>query len=245
MLPTFASNEPSDRDSIQSAKVSFSSGGMSDVGRSVAGINGPSQVYAHWGKRIFDILGTLLLLPTVLPLMVILLIFVALDGGKPVFSHARVGKDGRIFRCFKIRTMVLDSDARLKKLLSEDPSAAEEWARDFKLRKDPRITRIGRLIRASSFDEFPQLWNVFRGDMSLVGPRPVTEAEIPLYGCHADAYRSVRPGMTGIWQVSGRNGLTFAERVELDRTYVARLSLWQDIKILFMTIPAVLRVTGC
>lgn len=245
MQPTFANSESSDRDSIQGAKVSFSPNVISEINRRDTEARQPSLVYARWGKRVFDIVGALLLLPIALPLMLILLAVVALDGGKPIFSHPRVGKDGRIFRCYKIRTMVLDGEARLKKILSENPAAAAEWARDFKLRNDPRITRIGRFIRTTSFDEFPQLINVLRGEMSLVGPRPVTEAEIPLYGCHADAYRSVRPGMTGAWQVSGRNALSFEERVELDRFYVDHLSFVADLKILFMTIPAVLRVTGC
>lgn len=245
MLPTLANSEASDRDSIKSASVSFAPGALSDGSRRGVNRANPDRGYALWGKRLFDIIGTLLLLPTALPFTVILLALVALDGGKPIFSHTRVGRNGRLFHCYKIRTMVIDGEARLKKILAEDPAAAEEWAKDFKLRKDPRVTALGRFIRATSFDELPQLWNVLRGDMSFVGPRPVTEAEIPLYGCHADAYRSVRPGMTGIWQVSGRNGLTFAERVELDRSYVAKLSFLEDLRILFMTIPAVLRVTGC
>jgi lipopolysaccharide/colanic/teichoic acid biosynthesis glycosyltransferase len=204
-----------------------------------------SAAYMRWGKRLCDILGASLLLVAALPLMLVLMALVALDGGNPIFAHPRVGLGGRSFRCLKIRTMVLDSEERLRRLLAEDPAAAEEWARDFKLRNDPRITRIGRFLRKSSLDELPQLWNVLRGDMSLVGPRPVTEAEMPLYGRHADAYRSVRPGLTGIWQVSGRNDLSFAERVELDRIYAARPSFVRDAQILFMTVPAVLHVTGC
>lgn len=246
MLPTFANSESSDSDIIsRSAKVSFAQSGGADVNRRDGDIRPPTLIYARWGKRLCDILGAIIFLPTALPLMLILLMLVALDGGKPIFSHPRVGKNGRMFRCYKIRTMVIDGEARLKKLLSEDPAAAEEWAKDFKLRKDPRITRVGRFIRATSLDELPQLWNVLRGDMSLIGPRPVTEAEIPMYGCNADAYRSVRPGMTGVWQVSGRNSLSFAERVELDRSYVTRLSFLEDLRILLRTVPAVLRVTGC
>ena len=200
--------------------------------------------YPKWGKRIVDFVGVALILPFALPLMAILLAVVALDGGKPVFSHPRVGKDGRIFRCLKVRTMVLDAEDRLRRILSEDPAAAREWAADFKLRNDPRITRLGWILRKTSLDELPQLWNVLRGDMSLVGPRPVTEAEIPLYGRDADAYFSVRPGVTGIWQVSGRNSTSFAERVELDRGYATHLSLLEDLRILVLTVPTVLRVTG-
>ena len=246
MLPVFLNRETSDSDTIgRSTKVSFATGGNTQNAPRESELWPLGFVYARWGKRCFDIVGALLILPSALPLLLILLTLVALDGGKPIFSHRRVGKDGRMFRCFKIRTMVLGGEARLAEILGKAPEAAAEWARDFKLRKDPRITRLGRFIRASSLDELPQLWNVLLGDMSLVGPRPVTEVEIPLYGCHADAYRSVRPGMTGAWQVSGRNGLSFAERVELDRAYVARLSFVEDLKILLRTVPAVLRVTGC
>ena len=204
----------------------------------------PLAAYSQWGKRLFDIVVAVLILPFALPLMAALLVLIAFDGGKPIFSHPRVGKDGRIFGCLKFRTMVIDADERLKKLLSEDPAAAEEWATNFKLRDDPRITRIGRIVRKTSLDELPQLWNVLRGDMSLVGPRPVTEAEMPLYGRSAEAYHSVRPGVTGIWQVSGRNSLSFEERVELDRRYTKHLSLFEDVRILVMTVPAVLNVTG-
>lgn len=200
--------------------------------------------YARWGKRLVDLIVATLILPFVLPLIVVLFVLASLDGGKPYFSHRRVGKGGRIFNCYKIRTMVPDAEDRLKKILSEDPRAAEEWASDFKLRNDPRITGIGRFFRKTSLDELPQLWNVIRGDMSLVGPRPVTEAEIPLYGNDAEFYYSVRPGVTGIWQVSGRNSLSFAERVELDRSYATKLALSSDLRILLMTIPAVLHVTG-
>ena len=203
-----------------------------------------SALYALWGKRLFDIVGVILILPFALPLMAVLLVIVALDGGKPIFAHERVGKDGRMFRCFKFRTMVPDAEEHLKRILSEDPVAAEVWATNFKLFDDPRITRFGRIARKTSLDELPQLWNILRGDMSLVGPRPVTEPEIPLYGRCVGAYYSVRPGLTGIWQVSGRNALSFDERVELDRGYATNLSLYEDIRIVLLTVPAVLHVTG-
>jgi lipopolysaccharide/colanic/teichoic acid biosynthesis glycosyltransferase len=185
-----------------------------------------------------------MLLPLVLPLMAVLFVLVALDGGRPVFSHSRVGKDGRIFHCYKVRTMVLNAEERLEEILKNEPAAAKEWAEDFKLRNDPRITRIGRFLRKTSLDELPQLWNVLRGDMSLVGPRPVTEPEMQLYGRDAGAYCSVSPGVTGIWQVSGRNSLSFDERVALDNYYATHLSLREDLRILFMTVPAVLHATG-
>ncbi|MEO8241977.1 MAG: sugar transferase [bacterium] len=209
-----------------------------------AGAKQTTAAYSQWGKRLFDIVFVLLVLPVVLVPMAILFVLIAIDGGKPIFSHPRVGKDQKIFGCLKFRTMVRDADVRLKKLLEEDPLAAEEWATRFKLQDDPRITRIGRIIRKTSLDELPQLWNVLRGDMSLVGPRPVTEAEMPLYRHAAEAYYSVRPGVTGIWQVSGRNALNFDERAALDRRYAAKLSIFEDIRILALTLPAVVNRTG-
>ena len=239
MLQESASRIYSDSKSARSiAKSSHTVMANSNASRA------PVAVYAGGGKRVFDLVVVVLLLPLALPLIAALLVISALDGGHPFFSHRRVGKDGRIFNCYKLRTMVPDAEERLKRILRDDPAAAAEWAADFKLRDDPRITAIGRLLRKTSLDELPQLWNVLRGDMSLVGPRPVTEAEIPLYGHDAEAYYSVRPGLTGIWQVSGRNALSFAERVELDRKYATGLSLFKDLKILFMTVPAVLQVTG-
>ena len=202
------------------------------------------RIYPKWGKRLFDIAIVVMLLPLVLPLMAVLFVLVALDGGRPVFSHSRVGKDGRIFQCYKVRTMVLNAEERLQEILKNDPVAAKEWAEDFKLRNDPRITRIGRFLRKTSLDELPQLWNVLRGDMSLVGPRPVTEPEMQFYGRATGAYCSVSPGVTGIWQVSGRNSLSFDERVALDNYYATHLSLREDLRILFMTVPAVLHATG-
>ncbi len=203
-----------------------------------------ATLYAQWGKRVFDIVCALLLLPLVLPAIAILTAIVALDGGKPIYAHRRVGLNGRVFPCFKIRTMAVDSEARLNKILREDPAAAAEWAKDFKLRNDPRITRIGRFLRKTSLDELPQIWNVIRGDMSLVGPRPVTKDELPLYRHVVDSYMSVRPGVTGLWQVSGRNAISYEDRVELDRRYTKRLSFLEDLRIMLMTLPAVLRMTG-
>jgi exopolysaccharide production protein ExoY len=214
------------------------------IDASVLPVGSGTAVYPKWGKRIVDIAAVILFLPIALPLMAVLFALVALDGGRPVFSHPRVGKDGQIFRCFKVRTMVLNAEERLQEILKNDPAAAKEWAEDFKLRNDPRITRIGKILRKTSLDEFPQLWNVLRGDMSLVGPRPVTEAEMPFYGRDAGAYCSVRPGVTGLWQVSGRNSLSFDERVALDKNYASHLSFREDMRILFLTVPAVLHVTG-
>ncbi|MDE4276505.1 sugar transferase [Phaeobacter gallaeciensis] len=235
--------EPKDKNYFSYSHTSYAPAvGTNPIGK--LGRTTPTHLYALWGKRCFDIVGAFLLLPLALPLIVILAAFVAIDGSKPIYSHRRVGKNGRAFPCFKIRTMVADSEARLKKLLREDPAAAAEWNRDFKLRKDPRITRLGRILRKTSLDELPQIWNVIRGDMSLVGPRPVTKDELPLYRHVIDSYMSVRPGMTGLWQISGRNDISYEERVELDHLYSKNLSLLEDLRILFMTLPAALRMTG-
>ena len=200
--------------------------------------------YRAKGKRMLDLMVGVLMLLAVLPVLAVLLAVVALDGGAPVFGHLRVGRHGRMFRCLKVRSMVPDAEARLGQTLAADPAMAEEWTRFRKLERDPRITPLGRFLRRSSLDELPQLLNVIRGDMSLVGPRPVTTGEIDHYGPHRDAYLSVRPGVTGLWQVSGRNDLDFEDRAELDGSYVRDLSLRGDLKIAAMTLGAVLNATG-
>ncbi len=195
-------------------------------------------------KRIFDVAagGTLMLL--LLPVFALLALLVAKDGGSAFFGHTRIGQNGRRFKCYKFRSMVLDADRVLKELLERDPVARAEWDRDFKLRHDVRITRVGALLRKTSLDELPQLWNVLRGDMSLVGPRPVVEKEIERYGDDAAYYLLAKPGMTGLWQVSGRNDTDYARRVFLDAWYVRNWSLRSDISILFKTIGVVLHRDG-
>lgn len=201
--------------------------------------------YAGTGKRAFDLTAAVLLLVIFAPAILFLAALVALlDGGKPFISLRRVGRDGRHFPCWKIRTMVVDAEARLKQLLAEDPEAAEEWARDQKLSNDPRVTWLGKVLRSTSLDELPQLWNVLRGEMSLVGPRPVTDAEMVRYGDASASYVSVRPGVTGLWQVQGRNSVSYDERVRLDVEYVSRLSFMSDLSILVRTVGAVLNRTG-
>lgn len=200
--------------------------------------------YAGSGKRAFDLGAGLFLLLLFLPAILFLGALVAIDGGKPFISLRRVGRDGRHFGCWKIRTMVVDAEARLGQILASDPEAAAEWARDQKLSDDPRVTWLGKVLRATSLDELPQLWNVVRGDMSLVGPRPVTDAEMVRYGEASASYVSVRPGLTGLWQVQGRNSVSYDERVRLDVDYVSRLSFRGDFVILVRTIGAVLNRTG-
>lgn len=196
-----------------------------------------------WAKRTIDIfvagLAGLLLLP--LLLIVAAAIFVTL--GRPiVFSHERIGQGGRRFKCYKFRTMRQDGDKILADYLAKTPDAKREWEETQKLKSDPRVTPLSAVLRRTSIDELPQLWNVLCGEMSCVGPRPVTAAELARYGDRVKFYISVRPGITGIWQVSGRSSTTYEQRVHLDTFYVRSRSLLLDVKILFLTIPALLKL---
>ena len=195
-------------------------------------------------KRAFDCVAASLLLVASSPLLLFLYVRLAREGGSPIFAHERIGRDGRPFGCLKFRTMVTDADVVLEKLLASDENARGEWLRDFKLRDDPRITPLGRFLRKSNLDELPQLFNVLKGEMSLVGPRPIVLAEVDRYGDKFAHYRATRPGMTGIWQTSGRNDLSYAERVELDVLYVRNWSLWQDVVMLLRTFPLFVRTRG-
>ncbi|WP_293749548.1 undecaprenyl-phosphate galactose phosphotransferase WbaP [Limnohabitans sp. Rim8] len=195
-------------------------------------------------KRVFDLFAALVLLVLgALPLLYIAL-RIRRDGGPAMFAHQRVGQSGKVFPCFKFRTMQVDAEERLRELLANDPAARAEWEREFKLRNDPRITPIGQFLRRTSLDELPQLFNVIRGEMSLVGPRPVIRAELARYGDDVDYFLMVRPGMTGLWQVSGRNDTSYETRVYLDTWYVKNWSLWYDIAIMFKTIRVVLNKDG-
>ena len=196
-------------------------------------------------KRALDIVGAGLGLVVLAPFFLIVAMMVRADGGPAFFAHQRVGRGGKLFGCLKFRSMVIDSQARLEDLLANDPAARAEWDATRKLKNDPRITRIGRFLRSSSLDELPQLINVLRGEMSLVGPRPVQEAEIDrYYGASAAHYMAVRPGITGLWQVSGRSETSYESRVALDVAYVSRPSLLADIAILLRTPVAVLSRRG-
>lgn len=187
----------------------------------------------------------LLLLLFLSPLMAVVAFLIWQRDGAPVlFAHYRVGLDGKLFRCMKFRTMLRNSEEVLAELLRTDPQAREEWQRDQKLEHDPRITGIGAFLRKTSLDELPQLINVVRGEMNLVGPRPITVAELTRYGRVRWHYLSVRPGITGLWQVSGRNNTTYDERVALDRHYVEGRSMWLDLSILLKTIRVVILREG-
>ncbi|MCX7367708.1 MAG: sugar transferase [Alphaproteobacteria bacterium] len=196
-------------------------------------------------KRALDIIGAGVGLVLLAPFFLIVALMVRADGGPAFFAHQRVGRGGKLFGCLKFRSMVIDSQARLEALLASDPAARAEWEATRKLKNDPRITRIGRFLRSTSLDELPQLINVLRGEMSLVGPRPVQEAEIDrYYGASAAHYMAVRPGITGLWQVSGRSETSYESRVALDVSYVSRPSLLADISILLRTPVAVLSRRG-
>lgn len=201
-----------------------------------------SGLYNRLGKRTFDIAMVLLAAPLILLVTGLLAWWVSRDGGKPFYSQTRIGRDGQMFRMWKLRTMVVDADEVLEKYLDENPKARLEWELMQKLDFDPRITRTGRILRKTSLDELPQLFNVLRGDMSVVGPRPFMVHQDTLYP--GTAYYTMRPGLTGSWQVSDRNASTFAERARFDTSYGRQLSLLTDVKLIALTFGAVLRGTG-
>ncbi|SAK49569.1 transmembrane sugar transferase [Caballeronia temeraria] len=203
-----------------------------------------SSMFGDFTKRAIDISASLTLLVVLLPVLIALAGIVSKDGGVAIFSHERIGRGGRTFKCLKFRSMVKDADAVLSELLAKDPRAREEWNRDFKLKDDIRITPVGRILRRTSLDELPQLWNVLRGDMSLVGPRPIVQKELLRYGADARFYLMVKPGMTGLWQVSGRNNIDYATRVSLDVSYVKDRSLLLDVTILLRTFKVVFEKDG-
>ncbi|WP_158874321.1 sugar transferase [Antarcticirhabdus aurantiaca] len=198
----------------------------------------PGSVYA--AKRWMDVAGALLGLIILSPLfLLVALVIKVTDGGSIFYGHKRVGRGGRDFACLKFRTMVQDGDAVLQRYLAENPEAEAEWLATRKLQNDPRVTSIGSVLRKLSLDELPQLINILRGEMSIVGPRPVVRAELDYYGSNAPVYLSTRPGLTGLWQVSGRNDVSYDARVAFDRQYVENWSLGSDIMIILKTVPAV------
>jgi lipopolysaccharide/colanic/teichoic acid biosynthesis glycosyltransferase len=203
----------------------------------------PGGLYRRGAKRALDVVLVLLAAPVVVPVVLILALLVALDGGRPFYVQARVGRHGRRYRMWKLRSMVADADTRLEAHLAADPAARAEWDAAQKLRDDPRVTRLGATLRKTSLDELPQLWNVLRGDMSLVGPRPMMPSQQALYP--GQAYYRLRPGITGPWQVSSRNATTFADRARFDAAYERDLSLATDLRLLAATVRVVVRATGC
>lgn len=197
------------------------------------------------GKRFADIVLALsaLVLFSIVFLLVALAIRVS-SPGPVLYRHMRVGRNGKSFGCLKFRTMVTNGDEVLTDHLARDEAARIEWGMTRKLRNDPRITPIGTMLRSTSLDELPQLLNILRGEMSVVGPRPVVQDELALYGTHVDAYLAARPGLTGLWQVSGRNDVSYDERVRLDREYVEGWTMRNDVILILRTVPAVLARRG-
>ncbi len=210
------------------------------LARTAAGARG-----TRTGQRVLDLALALPLLVLLSPVLGLIALCVWINDGGPVFyGQMRIGRHGRSFRCWKFRSMVTDSDAVLAKVLERSGEARAEWARDHKLRVDPRITWVGRFLRSSSLDELPQLWNVLCGEMSLVGPRPIVVAEVGRYGARFHDYCTCRPGITGLWQVSGRNDVSYRRRVAIDAVYARTASVGLDIAILARTVPAVLLRRG-
>jgi exopolysaccharide production protein ExoY len=197
------------------------------------------------GKRLFDILLASMALVFLLPMLLMLVAVLMITQGRPIFiQHKRIGLGGASFPCFKFRSMVTNADEVLREHLAKNSAASIEWQETHKLKNDPRITPLGRVLRKSSVDELPQLLNVIRGEMSLVGPRPIVRDEMVRYGTHIEDYVRVRPGLTGLWQVSGRSDVSYQHRVGLDVRYVREWSFWRDVVIIVKTIPALLRSSG-
>ncbi|QXE07343.1 sugar transferase (plasmid) [Paraburkholderia sprentiae WSM5005] len=205
------------------------------------------SLFVRWDdvmKRTMDVCVASILLVLLLPVLVIIALAVMRDKGNAVYGHPRIGRGGRTFKCLKFRSMVMNSDKVLAELLATDPRARAEWERDFKLKNDIRITPVGRILRKTSLDELPQLWNVLRGEMSLVGPRPVVQKELVRYGRDVRYYLALKPGITGLWQVSGRNDVDYPTRVALDVKYAMNRSLAFDIGILLRTVKVVFAKDG-
>lgn len=195
-------------------------------------------------KRTMDIVGSLAIITLLSPVLLYLYFSVKKDGGNAIYGHPRIGRNGKTFNCLKFRSMVVNSKEVLDELLRTDPEARAEWEKDFKLKNDPRITKIGAFIRKTSLDELPQLFNVLKGEMSLVGPRPIVADELERYQDDVEYYLMAKPGMTGLWQVSGRNDVDYNTRVYFDSWYVKNWSLWNDIAILLKTVNVVLKRDG-
>ena len=208
--------------------------------------NNLKSPFNRFVKRTFDLAVSILFLPLLLPLILVLGILIRIGSPGPVFyRHGRVGRRGKAFSVYKFRSMYRDSEERLKRILRNDAEARQEWDTHFKLKNDPRITKMGAFLRKTSLDELPQIFNVLLGEMSLVGPRPVVQEEITKYYKEGTAYyHLVRPGITGLWQVSGRSDIDYDMRVRLDTWYVLNWSLWLDILLLFKTIRVVIQREG-
>ncbi|KIC45498.1 sugar transferase [Ruegeria sp. ANG-S4] len=228
--------------SIQDAHISTKTKPFRSVFRTSSPPINPALLYKKVFKRLLDIAMVLVTSPIVLPLIALLAVMVALDGANPFYCQRRVGRNGRIFTMWKLRTMVPNAKALLDEYLAQNILARLEWEQTQKLKDDPRITPFGQILRKTSLDELPQLWNVLMGEMSLVGPRPMMPEQQNLYP--GKAYFSLRPGLTGLWQVSERNASTFASRADFDTSYAEDLTFKTDVSILYATVGVVVRATG-
>lgn len=236
-----------DKDEMMTRAYASTRHGITEVPlapRSVGRRTATVGFYRNYLKRAFDVLAVLLVLPVALPLMAIIAVFLRFDGGAVWFTQRRLGKDGYSFNLWKFRTMVADADAQLERYLDADPKLRAEWNATQKLKNDPRITRTGHILRKTSLDELPQLFNILRGEMSVVGPRPMLVEQLDIYGPLARHYFALRPGLTGLWQVSERNNTDFARRAEIDAAYERKLTLFGDVKIIAATFAVVVRGTG-
>ncbi|MBT4922430.1 MAG: sugar transferase [Rickettsiales bacterium] len=196
-------------------------------------------------KRIMDVIGSIIALILFAPLMLIIILFIWKSKNSAFFVQTRMGKDGREFKCLKFQTMIPNALESLAEILERDPKLRAEWEENFKLKNDPRVTKLGKFLRKTSLDELPQFWNIIKGEMSLVGPRPVTRSEIDnYYKADSKYYYSLAPGLTGLWQISGRSDIDYKERIDLDKKYVQTRSFGQDIVILFKTVFVVVRPNG-
>ncbi|WP_223638380.1 sugar transferase [Rhodobacter sp. TJ_12] len=203
------------------------------------------RIYQSAGKRVLDLVLAVLMLPVLLPIIAIIWLVVRADGGAAFFVQPRVGRNGKVFQCYKFRSMVLDAEGVLERMIASDPAVAHEWHTYQKLTRDPRITTIGRVLRKTSLDELPQIFNVLKGDMSLVGPRPFLPSQKAIYdAAGGEAYYDLRPGVTGLWQVVGRHDTTFANRVRFDEAYGRSCSLMADLSLIFRTAKVVVMRTG-
>lgn len=210
-----------------------------------AATRAPGAWPPDWLTRALDIVIAAAALVFFAPLLVLIAVAIRIaDPGPVFFGHRRIGLGGRSFRCWKFRTMVVDAEARLQAILASDPEAAREWAESQKLTYDPRVTRLGNFLRRSSLDELPQFFNVLMGEMSIVGPRPIVETEAARYGEFFALYCLVRPGITGLWQISGRSDVRYFERVLFDVRYISSRNTWRDLRIILLTVPSVLAARG-
>ncbi len=225
----------------------FSQGLYADTVAVSSYVDAPADfgLYSNVIKRALDLVVAIAVLPFLAPVIFLMWLLVRRDGGFGFYSQTRIGQDGQEFQCWKLRTMVMDADRVLKEMCDADPKLAHEWYTNQKLENDPRITRIGRFLRATSMDELPQIWNIICGHMSFVGPRPFMANQAFLYNAAGgSAYYTVRPGITGPWQVFGRGTTTFTDRVKYDTEYCEDLSLLNDVKFVWKTFGVVLRCTG-